>query len=1120
MADEDESEVVSISQMQPSIDDRDYGMENGMDVSMASGNDSVVDDDDSLASVRRIFRRDRVMHLAFDKEMLQDALGTMAMDDDDTTAAVSSIEGKDKDKDKDKGLVIDRMLEEEMIQAARKADDGSGSSQVDILDEIFGTIEDFICQEKHPMQQQKQPLVASTDSTHKYIQGDHKNYLSPAASHEKDVIDIVFENLENATCNSNYSRITMMSTAIKNTQGVTTGGDNVSAKAAMERSNAALESIQQALKKLKESASASTLDHSKEKVQAWLSEFEGPATCAHLSIESLQARTAEFESFACARGEEPVETTAPFPTDLLDHFFQRVEDSLCRRDEIVLNQDGELISGRGSPYFLHPRDKDVLDTVFETIENATCESKETARTIIRTQSHDVPAGAPGGITQDVGPWSPQSEASSSIMSLSTFRSPASSTGFTTQSEFSRSTFSFSDHSRTSTYAEETVTSETTSVTNTTPTRSEHVALVSASESHDENDNDDDCSELVVVNRPLFVITEEVSSTESTISDKKQSQRQPIDDIEINKKCNKKSYRRYQGCGEKESSDRQHYHQYQAIYGSTSSNSGAGVGIWLRRLRLAMDFTISRLTTVLEQSTAELSALCGPVKCTSREDSDLEASLVRYPTTDTTVEHKITLVSESHRKRCSHHHQSTSVECHKTISEAVSKVPSDECLNSEHSTAREEHEEPRRTEHPIARNRRRLSEDLSVKNIGRNSSSSHIRVDPEPVIQGIKYHDLVAYSMYHKSNPNPSENDVPVPHSKPDPSIHTVPLIKSPKSSESDKTGATAMTADETTTDSIDNDENENAEGESSTDMHNQSLRLTLDDSKTLTNTIACTIAKPSMDDINGQRELNMSSSYQQRPCPRTTLEQGNTPNLSLQYHRRINRSEVSYTNSTLGARGSFSDRAVTSSIDRETPKQSNAQTVSLEFSSAQLAIVHEQTRAAVPDSVLSFSLANELEEEEEENDDLAITNTTEDRIFGIFDETDGYSFYSGLSEMNQNDSDDAMVIRTACTDIVLYEEKPLNLSNISTPWHLFLYMAWMSVSFLIKFNGTLSSQLCKRKDELQKRLESLKGISEIVEQKRINYGHSQDSWDAVPCIEQQESSPTADNYLKVEDMEC
>jgi hypothetical protein len=99
------------------------------------------------------------------------------------------------------------------------------------------------------------------------------------------------------------------------------------------------------------------------------------------------------------------------------------------------------------------------------------------------------------------------------------------------------------------------------------------------------------------------------------------------------------------------------------------------------------------------------------------------------------------------------------------------------------------------------------------------------------------------------------------------------------------------------------------------------------------------------------------------------------------------------------------------------------------------------------------------------------------------------TYFSNLSEMD---------IKRTCTDIVVYEPKPdfVKLA-MSSPWQLVVYVAWLSVSFLVRINGEVNSHLAERKEALQALLERQGSNADLMT------AFSRDSIEAIPSIDLQ-----------------
>jgi hypothetical protein len=75
-------------------------------------------------------------------------------------------------------------------------------------------------------------------------------------------------------------------------------------------------------------------------------------------------------------------------------------------------------------------------------------------------------------------------------------------------------------------------------------------------------------------------------------------------------------------------------------------------------------------------------------------------------------------------------------------------------------------------------------------------------------------------------------------------------------------------------------------------------------------------------------------------------------------------------------------------------------------------------------------------------------------------------------------------------------------ANKVTPWQLLLYVAWLSVSFLIRLNGDLDTHLHEKKRYLQSKLEQ---DQDEQRRRRLQLMSSDDVLDAMPSVDVQDS---------------
>ena len=120
---------------------------------------------------------------------------------------------------------------------------------------------------------------------------------------------------------------------------------------------------------------------------------------------------------------------------------------------------------------------------------------------------------------------------------------------------------------------------------------------------------------------------------------------------------------------------------------------------------------------------------------------------------------------------------------------------------------------------------------------------------------------------------------------------------------------------------------------------------------------------------------------------------------------------------------------------------------------------------------------------------------------GIIDDVDDYDVDEEYVE------DDGIIsipdIQRTCTDIVVYEETPdfvrvwFSGECKVTPWQLVLYVAWLSVSFLIRMNGEFDTTLKEKKLYLQSELQE----EQNDQRRRLQLMPSHEVLDNMPSVD-------------------
>jgi hypothetical protein len=897
------------------------------------------------------------------------------------------------------------------------------NAEEDLLDEFFNTVQEIVCQQ-HEMEGQGITTGKSPKSPHSLMSGGSVKY-------EKDIIDFVFENVENVTCN--------------------------------KPSNATL---------------SSTVDHDPTTLHDTLEKLQTIGKSVHLKLyrkdpESIQKRVDEWfaDKFQTKLPDLEPEAEAPRDeievereksSDFLEVFFQRMERVVC----IKLPLDKTIKMDQ------QPQDeKDMLDAVFETVESAVCESDEVSSAYPlqrseRSQRSTVTASNHSSRSRSALLLSPQSVASTSFGG--TPRSLASESEYSRTSHTGTSsvgTYSYSEHSSRFTYnvmsprserSERTEGSESCLSPRTEASYTEHTrrsvshsghsshteerdnrTLLSASSSQEEDDDGDESTAFDVVSRPLFVIKEEVSATESMISELKRKerllQRQKNGQDESVAGCGPQTlpfYSHFRKTPIKKYSFRYSSAHYKFQKKSCTPDAAAHTAQdWLERFKYAVEVTAYRLTAAI--SGMDPDELCS----VSEQNKEDEKEKVPYTIEDESkvepspFEKWSTAFDQVHERVSS---KNVAIMCNgpndvddrddidirdidfasatqntslfgmmdRTRFASASLMPSfdeDEHADADSYESYGRHhsrsfDEPRKQQEPPEHKETPASKPSIQRKRGR---------DPEPSFQLKLDSDAIVGSLRNYASCTPRDID---DHFE-KPKHHEG--IRSPRSSE------TAKTAELTATSS-------------------------------------------SVIFVDEEEEHDVD-----------------TDNISTAAHISVKDMVVSYPDQRKPDRGLQTKNTTDSSTAFFDTKQDSPKAAPKESSSHS-----SKTKEA------TFHTA---------------------KVFSIFDEDEGTIFTHDNDEGTCFSYPSEMDIQRTCTDIVVYEKKPdfirlwfgKDAKYPASPWQLVVYVAWLSVSFLVRVNGEVNSHLAERKRALQA----------ILEDEELSYtlsrGLSRDSLDAVPSIDYQ-----------------
>ncbi|KAG7373831.1 hypothetical protein IV203_012926 [Nitzschia inconspicua] len=897
------------------------------------------------------------------------------------------------------------------------------NQEEDLLDEFFNTVQEFVCQQH---EQHAEAGGRQVEATQNNPTSPHSMLSAGSGKYEKDIIDFVFENVENVTCNKPYDETRVG------------GSDN-----------------------------APTLHDTLEKLQTL-------GKSVHLKLyrkdpETVQKRVNEWfankfqtDLPTSESSEDEIEVEREMSSDFMDVFFQRMENVLCLSLPLdkVMKMDGPQ------------NEKDVLDKVFDSVESVVCEPKEVS-TILAFQRSErsersivTPTNHSSTRTPSVLLLSPASAASNSFGETPRSLGDESYTNhsWATESECSPSShtaassvgiFSYSERSSRMAYSalsprsgrsERTDGSESCLSPRTEASCTDHSrrstshsgrteerdnrTLLSDSSSQEEGDGGDESTTFNAVSRPLFVIKEEVSATESMMSERRQKESLLHAQQASSIGCGLHAlplYSNYRTKPRSNCSFRYSSAHYKFQKSDCTPDTAARTAQdWIERFKYVIEVSVSRLTTAV--SGLDSDKLCshfGKEVAENREGAALPKNTVDDETDEPSHFEKWSSALDKYHERvaaknvsgmCSRGNEvddrndidvRESDLASKTIKSSLlgligrsrfasaSLVPSleedenngadDDSFRSYSTNDQESTEKPRRQQEPPEHKQ----SPINTPYVSINSLRGR---DPEPSFQLKLEGDTIVGNLrnYATCSPRKFLDDFEKPKSHEG--------IRSPRSSETERTADLTATT---------------------------SGAMPYDD-----------------DNISTAAQISVDNMVVCLPAQRRGDQQLQEPK----------------TKSGSSSMGYFD-------LKQDTPH-----TVSRESSS-------DSSRT----KEMSFHTA---------------------KVFSIFDEEDGTIFtqdndgtcYSYPSDMD---------IQRTCTDIVVYEKKPdfirLWLGKDAkfgvSPWQLVVYVAWLSVSFLVRVNGEVNSQLAERKRVLQAILE------DDEQSEALSRGFSRDSFDAIPSID-------------------
>ena len=480
---------------------------------------------------------------------------------------------------------------------------GGGSSTIsneekDLLDNFFETVQDYVCEE-----QQK----ATTSTTAKQFPLSPNSLVSSTAStttyrNQKDIIDYVFENIENATCNRNYDTSSGI-TKSKSIEKLQMLGQTIHKKFSSE--NGGIEA--------------------REKLDEWFTDrFFGERTIC--KGEQNQQRLQKLQK------QKPDDSGL-----FLDHFFQRMDKFVCvtvedhvpppstdHRDD---NNHVPTVATR--PAHNHQQSSGSIHYDYESTSTPTNHSRSHSHSHHRsssvlllspcstTSSQSSFVETPRSLADTPRSLGAESDYMSVVSETEHSRSTVGSSIYSHSERSSRMGYSvISPRSATEhtdrTYGTDCL-SPKTDASSTVHSRSisghdatGNLLSMSSSSSSDADDDDDQTSAFGTVSRPLFVITEEVSATESMASgrikvkkssgsESKKSKRNALS--KINRSLKKTNPFRYSST----------YYKFDRTACEPAAAARTAQS-WLESFKFTMEVTAIRVSTAIENF--DTTAACG------------------------------------------------------------------------------------------------------------------------------------------------------------------------------------------------------------------------------------------------------------------------------------------------------------------------------------------------------------------------------------------------------------------------------------------------------------------------------------------------------------------------------
>jgi hypothetical protein len=867
----------------------------------------------------------------------------------------------------------------------------------DLLDEFFNTVQNHVCKEAKGQRLMASRIPSSPQSL----------FSSGSVKYEKDVIDIVFENVENATCNK--------PSVPKSARPFI--------KTSKRSPNDAQEKIKELGKLVHLKMYKNDPENIRERVDEWLT-------------DTFQGNTSSLDQ--CPDDVDAIEAEREKSFDFMDVFFQRFQHVAC--DKLSFDKPATSDKSQGEQDQLEP-----IESVFYKSEDFA-----TAFPVKKSEGSSDRNPYPSAL-----PLSPASAAST----------PRSLDGESTTYE---SVVTESEYSHSG--SERTEASEHSISPRTDASYREHIRRIinpSEYDSHKEDRdkktqpmsassiregngvNGNESVAFEVGNRPLFVIKEEVSVTESMISEKRQNE------MFLQKRMESASdpQRLPPSSDFRRSPPKRYSFRYSSAYLKFERKACAPEAAvhtaqdWLKQFKHTLEATMYRLTAAF--SGMDSDGFCSPEGNDSPKQQDFQmdpkrkvnevtAEPIRFDKVDERantanisymcngrvavdlrdgmdqVEDEFSsAIQNSSIFGLLERSQFPSASLMTSLDEDEDDGDSHQSFDTRYATFRDV---PRRQQEPPEQKESSTNVQVVRRNI------NHAR-DPEPSFQ-LKFDSdtTVGRVSNHLEKPSPEE-------------------IKTPRSSETEKTAL--LTA--TTFSAVTDEEDEN-------DIHaaNKGNKAP---QKTVSNGIEYPQdrQRPNHQPVTKSSWFHKSQAFvsEKQTKPETAGRDSSVP--------------------------SYNENTFNFLTSARTSKESALSNV-------------RQARSGIESRDSSGHSSKE-------------TELYHAKVFSIFEEDEGTTVTQENVESSCSYPSE-MDIQHTCTDIVVYEEKPdfIRLwlgkdgKHPISPWQLVLYVAWLSVSFLLRVNGEVNSCLAEKKRSLQ-------AILEDEEQcYALSRDFSLDSLDAVPII--------------------